>query len=105
MDVLSSGHAEIYDIEQIVVRGRLTLNVLVGLAAEQATIRDLLFFGWEEGLHIEFEVVDTTPTKPKSLSIVTVIGTSVGPGDFGWQQRSPGAGETSNAFFGCPDTR
>jgi phosphoserine phosphatase len=83
MDVLSSGHAEIYDIEQIVVRGRLTLNVLVGLAAEQATIRDLLFFGWEEGLHIEFEVVDTTPTKPKSLSIVTVIGTSVGPGDFG----------------------
>ena len=58
MDVLSVGGAEIYDIEQIVVRGRLTLNILIGVAAEQATIRDLLFFGWEAGLHIEFEVVD-----------------------------------------------
>ena len=83
MDVLSAGGAEIYDIEQIVVRGRLTLNVLVGVAAEQATIRDLLFFGWEAGLRIEFEVVDTTPTTPKSLSVVTVIGTRIGPDDFG----------------------
>ena len=83
MDVLSAGGAEIYDIEQIVVRGRLTLNILVGVAAEQATIRDLLFFGWEAGLHIEFEVVDTTPSSPKSLSIVTVLGVRVGPEDFG----------------------
>ena len=83
MDVLSAGGAEIYDIEQIVVRGRLTLNVLVGVAAEQATIRDLLFFGWETGLRVEFEVVDTTPSSPVSLSIVTVIGTRIGPDDFG----------------------
>ncbi|MEE8407026.1 MAG: phosphoserine phosphatase SerB [Acidimicrobiia bacterium] len=83
MDVLSAGGAEIYDIEQIVVRGRLTLNVLVGVAAEQATIRDLLFFGWETGLRIEFEVVDTTPSPPERLSIVTVIGTRIGPDDFG----------------------
>lgn len=83
MDVLSAGGAEIYDIEQIVVRGRLTLNVLVGVAAEQATIRDLLFFGWEAGLRIEFEVVDTKPSAQVSLSIVTVIGTRIGPDDFG----------------------
>ena len=83
MDVLSVGGAEIYDIEQIVVRGRLTLNILIGVAAGQATIRDLLFFGWEAGLHIEFEVVDTTPSSPESLSIVTVLGARVGPEDFG----------------------
>ena len=83
MDVLSVGGAEIYDIEQIVVRGRLTLNILIGVAAEQATIRDLLFFGWEAGLHIDFEVVDTKPSSPKSLSIVTVLGARVGPEDFG----------------------
>ncbi len=83
MDVLSAGGAEIYDIEQIVVRGRLTLNVLVGVAAEQATIRDLLFFGWETGLRVEFEVVDTAPSPPVSLSIVTVIATRIGPDDFG----------------------
>ena len=83
MDVLSVGGAEIYDIEQIVVRGRLTLNILIGVAAEQPTIRDLLFFGWEAGLHIEFEVVDTKPSSPESLSIVTVLGARVGPEDFG----------------------
>ena len=83
MDVLSVGGAEIYDIEQIVVRGRLTLNILIGVAAGQATIRDLLFFGWEAGLHIEFEVVDTKPSSPESLSIVTVLGARVGPEDFG----------------------
>ncbi|MCZ6630813.1 MAG: phosphoserine phosphatase SerB [Actinobacteria bacterium] len=83
MDVLSVGGAEIYDIEQIVVRGRLTLNILIGVAAGQATIRDLLFFGWEAGLHIEFEMVDTKPSSPESLSIVTVLGARVGPEDFG----------------------
>ncbi|MEA1903200.1 MAG: phosphoserine phosphatase SerB [Actinomycetota bacterium] len=93
MDVLAAGDAEIYDVEQIVVRGRLTLNVLVGLAAEQATIRDLLFFGWEEGLDVDFEVVDTTPTPPKRLAIVTVIGLRVGPDDFGAVARAIAAGD------------
>jgi phosphoserine phosphatase len=41
MDVLSVTGAEKYDVEQIVVRGRLTLNVMVGVGAEKATIRDL----------------------------------------------------------------
>ncbi len=31
MDVLSAGGAEVHDIEQIVVRGKLTLNVRVGV--------------------------------------------------------------------------
>ena len=88
MDVLNAGDAEIYDVEQIVVRGRLTLNVLVGLAAERATIRDLLFFGWEEGLELDFEVIDTSPTPPKKLAIVTLIGLRVGADDFGAAARA-----------------
>ncbi len=83
MDVLAAGKAEVYDVEQIVVRGRLTLNVLIGVQAERATIRDLLFFGWQEGLHLEFEVVDPTPSPNKEMSVVTVIGSRVGPEDFG----------------------
>ena len=58
--------------EQIVVRGRLTLNVLVGVSGERATIRDLLFFGWERGLNVEFEKVDDTPTPTRPMSVVTV---------------------------------
>lgn len=83
MDVLSQSGAEVYDVEQIVIRGRLNLNVLVGVAAEKATIRDLLFFGWQEGLHLEFEVVDPTPSPIEAMSAVTLIGTTVGPDDFG----------------------
>lgn len=88
MDVLGATGAEVYDIEQIVVRGRLTLNVLVGVDGEKATIRDLLLFGWEQRLHIEFEVVDPLPTPIQSMTVVTVLGERIGPDDFGAVARS-----------------
>lgn len=83
MDVLTATGAEVYDIEQIVVRGRLTLNVLIGVDGQKATIRDLLLFGWEQRLQIEFEVVDPIPTPIKSMLVVTVLGERIGPDDFG----------------------
>jgi phosphoserine phosphatase len=83
MDVLTATHAEVYDIEQIVVRGRLTLNVLIGVDGEKATIRDLLLFGWEQRLQIDFEVMDSLPTPTKSMTVVTVLGERIGPDDFG----------------------
>ncbi|MGH8914867.1 MAG: phosphoserine phosphatase SerB [Acidimicrobiia bacterium] len=83
MSLLGEADVEIYDIEQIVVRGRLTLNVLIGVTGEKATVRDLLFFGWERGLHVEFEVVDDVPTPSRPMSVVTVIGLKVAPADFG----------------------
>jgi len=83
MSVLADAGVEIYDVEQIVVRGRLTLNVLVGVSGERATIRDLLFFGWERGLNVEFEKVEDTPTPTRPMSVVTLIGMSVGAADFG----------------------
>jgi phosphoserine phosphatase len=83
MKVLADAQVEIYDVEQIVVRGRLTLNVLIGVSGERATIRDLLFFGWERGLHLEFEKVEDAPTPTRPMSVVTVIGMGVGPSDFG----------------------
>lgn len=83
MDVLSETDARIYDVEQIVVRGRLTLNVLIGVAGQQATIRDLLFFGWTRDLNVDFEVVDDEATPAKPISVVTLIGVNVGPDDFG----------------------
>ncbi len=100
MDVLSAGAAEIYDIEQIVIRGRLTLNVLIGVTGENATIRDLLFFGWQEGLHVEFEAVDPKPTPTRQLSVVTLIGIAVGPDDFGAVARAiaDGGGNIERIF-------
>ncbi len=92
MDVLAATGAEIYDIEQIVVRGRLTLNVLVGVDGHKATIRDLLLFGWEQRLHIEFEVVDPIPTPIKNMIVVTVLGERIGPEDFGAVARAIATG-------------
>ena len=93
MDVLASGGAEIYDVEQIVVRGRLTLEVLVGVAAEKATIRDLLFFGWEQDLHIEFEVMEAEPSPVKHMAVVTMIGNTVGAEEFGAVARAIARGD------------
>ena len=61
LDLLALGGAKVYDMEQIVVRGRLTLDLLVGLAAEHQTLKDLLFFGWQRGISVEFEVVEDQP--------------------------------------------
>lgn len=83
MSILSDGEAEVFDVEQIVVRGRLTLNILIGVEGARSTISDLLYFGWQEGLNIDFEAVDPTPTPAKTIHIVTVIGIRVGPEDFG----------------------
>ena len=100
MDVLTATGAEVYDIEQIVVRGRLTLNVLIGVDGHEATIRDLLLFGWEQRLHIEFEVVDPIPTPMKSMTVVTVLGERIGPDDFGAVARSiaQGGGNIERIF-------
>ncbi len=83
MQVLADSDAEIYDVEQIVVRGRLTLNVLIGVSGERAAIGDLLFYGWQQGLHLDFEVVDDTPTPNRAMSAVTIIGMKIGPEEFG----------------------
>lgn len=93
MDILAATGAEIYDIEQIVVRGRLTLNILIGVEGEKATIRDLLLFGWEERLSVEFEVVDPIPTPAKRMTVVTVLGQRVGPDDFGLVARAIADGD------------
>jgi phosphoserine phosphatase len=100
MDVLTSTSAEIYDVEQIVVRGRLTLNVLIGVEGQTATIRDLLLFGWEQRLHVEFEVVDPLPTPTKTMTVVTVLGERIGPEDFGVVARSiaEGGGNIERIF-------
>ena len=83
MAVLARTRAEIYDIEQIVVRRRLTLNILIGVDEGRSTISELLFYGWEHQLRIEFDAIEAEPAEPKRTHIVTVIGSRVSPEDFG----------------------
>lgn len=62
LDILSLSGASVHDMEQIVVRGRLTLDLLVGLSEGHQTLKDLLFFGWQRDINIDFEVVDDQPS-------------------------------------------
>lgn len=84
MAILSQGGADLYDVEQVVVRGRLNLGLLVHVPDGGSLLKDLLYFGWEEGLQIDFEVVEE-PKKPSGRRrlVVTVIGARVGPDAFG----------------------
>jgi phosphoserine phosphatase len=78
--VLSSAGAELYDMEQVVVRGRLTLDLLIGISEADDVLKELLFHGWERGLQLEFEVAEAPPAgvgQPRS--VVTVIGQTLPP--------------------------
>ena len=83
MGVLADGGADLLDVEQVLVRGRLTLDILIDLPEGQATIKDLLFYAWDQGISVDFEVVEGTAREPGSRAVVTVIGTRVGPEAFG----------------------
>jgi phosphoserine phosphatase len=84
MGVLAQGDCTLYDVEQVVLRDRLSLSVLISVPDGQPTVRDVLFYAWEKGLQADFEVVDedvSAPVKPRFA--VTVIGAQIKPEAFG----------------------
>ena len=84
MEVLAQGACTLYDVEQVVLRDRLSLSVLIAVPEGQPTVRDVLFYAWEKGLQADFEVVEedlSAPIKPRFA--VTVIGAQVSPDAFG----------------------
>lgn len=83
MKVLAEGGCTLYDVEQVVLRDRLSLSVLISVPEGQPTIRDVLFYAWEKGLQAEFEVVEEAPVPSKPRFAVSVIGSEVSPDAFG----------------------
>lgn len=78
--ILAEVRAEVLDMEQVVVRDRLNLGLLIAVAEDKAPLKDLLFFGWERNLHFDFEAVDPPEDLPApSRFAVTVIGARLGP--------------------------
>lgn len=81
MGILSNAEASIHDVEQIVVRGRLTLELVVEVPAGKDVLKDLLLLGWERKLDVDFEVVDSAPQPSLASLVVSVIGTDLGPAE------------------------
>lgn len=74
LSLLTAAGVQVYDIEQVTTRGRLTLDLLVGLPDGDTALKDLLFLGWERGLSVDFEVVEADVPSPRPRHAVTVLG-------------------------------
>lgn len=83
MQVLTENGAGMHDVEQILIRGQLNLSVIMTVPEGQDLVKDLLLFGWEQKVEVDFDVVDPTPTERNLGLIVTLLGHDVTPAEFG----------------------
>ena len=77
--VLAGMNAIVRDIEQIVVRRRLTLDVLIEVEKGDDVLKDLLLFGFKRDLKIDVEEVEDDPTEYSQQFVVTLIGEELTP--------------------------
>ncbi len=79
--ILDAAGAQLEDMEQLVVRERLTLDVLVRLAdADDAVVRDILYWGFTHDLKIDFERVEARSRRAGLVRhAVTVLGRPLPP--------------------------
>jgi len=83
MQVLAASGAGMHDVEQILIRGQLTLSLIITVPEGQDLIKDLLLFGWEQKMEVDFGVVDATPSERSLGLVVTLLGHDVTPSQFG----------------------
>lgn len=82
MDLLAAGGAELFDVEQVVLHGRLDLGLVVGIGDGPAVTDALARFAEAESLTVEVDPVDDrAPARPPSL-VVTVMAPRVSPEAF-----------------------
>ncbi|MFT5203158.1 MAG: phosphoserine phosphatase [Candidatus Aldehydirespiratoraceae bacterium] len=83
MSVLADAEATVQDIEQIVIRGQLTLGVAVLVPEGRDLLRDVLLFGWDQGMEVDFDVVSSTPTPTVRGHVITILGPELTPTEIG----------------------
>ncbi|MFQ5554818.1 MAG: phosphoserine phosphatase SerB [Acidimicrobiia bacterium] len=84
LHILDDAGARVLDMEQVVVRDRLNLGMLVALEGPVSPLKDMLFFAWERGIDVDFEVVDPPDDAPlPARYAVTVIGEELRPAALG----------------------
>lgn len=81
MGILAAADAAVHDVEQIVVRGKITLEIVVDVPRGQNVLKDMLLLGWERGLDVDFDMVDSAPVISVPSLVVSIIGPELGPTD------------------------
>ncbi len=81
LGLLARAGAELGDMEQLVGRARLTLDVLVRLeSASDALLRDILYWGFRNEMKVDFERVEATSQRAsRRRHAVTVLGRPLTP--------------------------
>lgn len=74
LSTLAKADATIEDVEQIVIRNHISLNIVAQIPDGRDLLKELLLVGYEHGLSIEFEPVASTPVRKPTGTIVTVLG-------------------------------
>ena len=83
MAVLTEAGANVHDIEQIVIRGRLTLGIAVEVPEGRDLLKEVLLFGWDQGMEVDFDLVSSTPTVSSRGQVVTLLGPRLTPAEIG----------------------
>ncbi len=81
MGILSSAGATVQDIEQIVVRNRLNLELVIDVPSGRNVLKEVLLLGWERKLNIDFDVVERVPKLSLPSLVVSVVGDQLTPAD------------------------
>jgi phosphoserine phosphatase len=81
LTLLADLGAEIQDMEQVVVQRQLTLGLAVSVPAGRDLVKEILLFGWESDLTIDFEIVKDTPPKYAARHVVTALAPELSPTD------------------------
>lgn len=81
LTLLADLGAEIQDMEQVVVQRQLTLGLAVSVPAGRDLVKEILLFGWESDLTIDFEIVKDTPPKYDARHVVTALAPELSPTD------------------------
>lgn len=82
--ILAEQGASLFDIEQVVVQGQLTLCLLVGVPGTRDVLKELLFTAKELGMDLDFKPVVASPEPATAAPegrryVITAIAPSLGP--------------------------
>lgn len=84
MGVLAEAGADVSDIEQIVICGQLNLGLAIEVPSGRDLLKELLLFGWEQGMTIDFDFVPDPTSDPQLPgTVVTLLGPVLSPTEIG----------------------
>ena len=84
MSILAKAGAKVVDIEQIVICNQLNLGLALEVPEGRDLLKEVLLFGWEQGVIIGFDMVpDTDTERTQPATVVTLLGPDLNPTEVG----------------------